>query len=117
MRQTKIRNGCKVVKRKRGGWEISDQKTTVFDGGAVRGDSSGKSLFFFFFCHISVSLLTCIYPCFDIRNQYLCHKIMWHKFISQEFYSKEFDSHSKCGDHAMSYNLIQGRNQYPDFGD
>ena len=47
MRQTKIRNGCKVVKRKRGGWEISDQKTTVFDGGAVRGDSSGKSLFFF----------------------------------------------------------------------
>ena len=49
MRQTKIRNGCKVVKRKRGGWEISDQKTTVFDGGAVRGDSSGKSLFFFFF--------------------------------------------------------------------
>lgn len=116
MRQTKIRNGCKVVKRKRGGWEISDQKTTVFDGGAVRGDSSGKSLFFFF-CHISVSLLTCIYPCFDIRNQYLCHKIMWHKFISQEFYSKEFDSRSKCGDHAMSYNLIQGRNQYPDFGD
>ena len=73
--------------------------------------------YFFFFCHISVSLLTCIYPCFDIRNQYLCHKIMWHKFISQEFYSKEFDSHSKCGDHAMSYNLIQGRNQYPDFGD
>ena len=42
--------------RKRGGWEISDQKTTVFDGGAVRGDSSGKSLFFF--GHIFVSLLT-----------------------------------------------------------